>query len=77
MSVCTNEQILRRTAMNNSTLRDVITQALKNVKGFEYMIKENIDGNYFSAAEIALPVKNDNYEVFRIAIIKHGQKDFT
>lgn len=60
--------------MKTSTIRDMITRALKNTKNLAGMVKEDIDGYYFSAAETALLDKDGNCEVFRIIVIKYNRK---
>lgn len=63
---------------NSAFIRDTIIQNLKNEQDFDGMVSTEIDGNYFSAADIALPDSDGNCEVYRIAVIKHNQqKSFT
>jgi len=59
--------------MESSELRDRILQNLKYEKEFFGMVNANINGYYFSAADIALPTPNGTLIVFRIAVIKHKQ----
>ena len=61
--------------MNISTLRDTILQNLKNDKAFDGMVTVNMNGYFFSAADIALPVEGDEPDVYRIAVVKHGAKE--
>ena len=60
--------------MESSELRDKIVRNLKNDKEFSGMASADVNGNYFSAADVALPSGNDNGDIFRIAVVKHTDK---
>ena len=63
--------------MNTSTIRDIIIQGLKKEKGFGGMAIANMNGNYFSAADIAVLGGGGKNEIYRIAVLKHiPQKTF-
>ena len=59
--------------METSELRDRILQNLKNEKDFSCMTNININGYYFSAVDVVLPCKVENYDIFRITVIKHNK----
>ena len=59
--------------MNTKIIRDKILEHLKDDANFEGTImSEEINGIYFSAIDIALPVDIDKTNVFRLMLIKHG-----
>ena len=60
--------------MSTIELRNIILQNLKNQKEFQNMVTANSNGSNLSFADIALPDKNGDPEVYRIAVIKHASK---
>ena len=57
--------------MDTLKLRDTILNELKNKNTFGNMTAAEINGNYFSAADIAFTGTDGKHEVYRIAVIKH------
>jgi len=58
--------------MNTKNIRDKILEHLMADTYFEGMVTaEEINGNNFSAIDIALP-KDKKVNVFRLMLIKHG-----
>ena len=53
-------------------IRDAILKGLKDNQDFGGMVFAEIDGCYFSAADIALPDCDNTAKVFRIVIVKHS-----
>jgi len=60
--------------MNASLLLETILKGLKNEKGFENLAKTEINGNFFSAADIAVPEEN-GIAVYRIAVIPYRREN--
>ena len=61
--------------MENMTLiRNSIVQNLKRERGVAGLAAVEIDGDSFSAVDVALPDENGNYEVYRITVTKHGKQ---
>ena len=64
--------------MDASKLRDTIIQGLRDQKTFDRTATADINGNYFSAADIVSANADGRHEVYRIAVIKHNpQRNFT
>lgn len=62
---------------NSAIIRDIVIQNLKREQDFDSIVSAVINGNYFSAADIAIPDSNGNCEVYRMIVIKHNkQKNF-
>jgi len=62
--------------MDTLSLRNAILQNLKNQTAFENIVTANINGNYFSAADVALAEKKGEPEVYRIVVIRHNPQKF-
>lgn len=60
-------------------IRNTIIEKLKNSCLLDFKITDaEINGRYFSGADIAFSSDNEEIEVYRIAVIKHNQhKNFT
>ena len=60
--------------MNSSKLCDIILDKLKQEKIFDGITAAQIAGNNFSAADIAVLLKNGKKEIFRVAVIKYDSQ---
>jgi|GEM_PF-6301889 len=59
--------------MTTKLIRDKILERLKGEADFDCMVVcDEINGNYFSAIDIAMPKNKDCVHVFRLMIVKHG-----
>ena len=56
-------------------IRDTVLKNLKNDRDLNGMVFTEINGNYFSAVDIALPGNDGNPDVYRIAVVKHNQQN--
>ena len=63
--------------MNNAVLiRDKVVRLLKSEKGFNSLVSVEINGCLSAAADIALPGKDGDCDVFRIAVVPHDARKY-
>ena len=60
---------------DTACVRDDIIRLLRGEKNYSGMVSIEIDGYFFSAAEVALPDNEGNCEVFRIAVISYQKQE--
>jgi len=53
-------------------IRETVLNCLRRSQDFDGMVVAEIDGTYFSAADIALPDSDNNCQSYRLIVIKHA-----
>ena len=62
--------------VNAGLIRDRVVRLLKNEKDFNGLVSAEINGCFSAAADIALPGKDGDCDVFRIAVVPHDMRKY-